>query len=84
MATANSNNPHPRPVKPSRFAALVASLLLLPAFVSICAQDLHVPKVLPRPANTLVMLPDGSTVHVELAKTEAERNFGLMERTSLP
>ncbi|MBV8630933.1 MAG: DUF192 domain-containing protein [Silvibacterium sp.] len=38
----------------------------------------------PRPANTLVMLPDGSTVHVELAKTEAERNFGLMERTSLP
>ena len=30
------------------------------------------------------MLPDGSTVHVELAKTEAERNFGLMERTSLP
>jgi len=30
------------------------------------------------------MLPDGSTVHVELAKTDAERDFGLMERTSLP
>ena len=30
------------------------------------------------------MLPDGSTVHVELAKTEAERNYGLMDRTSLP
>lgn len=48
------------------------------------AQDLKVPKVAPRVADTLVMLPDGSTVHVELAKTEAERSFGLMERTSLP
>jgi len=41
-------------------------------------------RVAPRAADTLVMLPDGSTVHVELAKTEAERNYGLMERTSLP
>ncbi|HEX3472771.1 MAG TPA: DUF192 domain-containing protein, partial [Silvibacterium sp.] len=46
--------------------------------------DQRVPKVAPRPADTLVMLPDGSTVHVELARTEAERQFGLMERTSLP
>jgi hypothetical protein len=29
------------------------------------------------------MLPDGSTVHVELATTEAERNYGLMGRTQL-
>lgn len=40
--------------------------------------------VAPRAADTLVMLPDGSTVHVELAKTEAEREYGLMGRTSLP
>jgi len=64
-------------------AGLLALSLSLPA-LSACAQDPKVPKVAPRPANTLVMLPDGSTVHVELAKTEAERNFGLMERTSLP
>jgi uncharacterized membrane protein (UPF0127 family) len=43
-----------------------------------------IPRVAPRAADTLVMLPDGSTVHVELAKTEAERNYGLMGRTSLP
>jgi uncharacterized membrane protein (UPF0127 family) len=43
-----------------------------------------IPRVAPRAADTLVMLPDGSTVHVELAKTEAERNYGLMDRTSLP
>jgi uncharacterized membrane protein (UPF0127 family) len=64
-------------------AFLLAISLTLPGLPAR-AQDLHVPKVLPRPADTLVMLPDGSTVHVELAKTEAERNFGLMERTSLP
>lgn len=40
--------------------------------------------VAPRAADTLVMLPDGSTVHVELAKTEAEREYGLMGRTNLP
>jgi uncharacterized protein len=62
---------------------LLSLALFLPA-ISASAQDLQVPKVPPRPADTLVMLPDGSTVHVELAKTEAERNFGLMERTSLP
>jgi hypothetical protein len=47
-------------------------------------QDVQVPYVAPRPANTLVMLPDGSTVHVELATTEAQRNYGLMGRTRLP
>ncbi|MGA8528746.1 MAG: DUF192 domain-containing protein [Acidobacteriaceae bacterium] len=47
-------------------------------------QETQVPYVAPRPANTLVMLPDGSTVHVELATTEAERNYGLMGRTKLP
>lgn len=48
------------------------------------AQDTDVPYVAPRPADTLVMLPDGSTVHVELARSEAERAYGLMGRTSLP
>jgi hypothetical protein len=57
--------------------------LTAPGFTA-CAQEPKVAKVAPRPADTLVMLPDGSTVHVELAKTEAERQFGLMERTSLP
>ena len=47
-------------------------------------KDLVVPYVAPRPANTLVMLPDGSTVHVELALTPAEQAYGLMGRTSLP
>ena len=48
------------------------------------AQEPAIPYVAPRPANTLVMLPDGSTVHVELATTEKERNYGLMGRTRLP
>ncbi len=47
------------------------------------AQDVDVPYVAARPANTLVMLPDGSTVRVELALTEAEQAYGLMGRTSL-
>jgi len=67
-----------------RALAWLLSLTLIAPGLSACAQDQKVPKVAPRPADTLVMLPDGSTVHVELAKTEAERNFGLMERTSLP
>ena len=54
------------------------------AVSSAPAQDLNVPYVAPRPANTLVMLPDGSTLHVELATTEAEQNYGLMGRTNLP
>jgi uncharacterized protein len=57
-------------------AALVSFMLL--------AQEPVIPRVPPRPANTPVMLPDGSTVHVELAKTEAEREYGLMGRTNLP
>jgi hypothetical protein len=62
---------------------LLSVALLWPG-VSACSQEPVIPKVAPRPANTLVMLPDGSTVHVELAKTNAEREYGLMERTSLP
>jgi uncharacterized membrane protein (UPF0127 family) len=56
------------------------------AHVRLIAQNSEpvIPPVAPRAADTLVMLPDGSTVHVELAKTEAERNYGLMGRTSLP
>jgi hypothetical protein len=54
----------------------------LPAAAS--TQDAVVPYVAPRPANTLVMLPDGSTLHVELATTPAEQSYGLMGRTKLP
>ena len=74
-------------VRRKSLAWLLSIALAAPGFglgFSACAQDQKVPKVAPRPADTLVMLPDGSTVHVELAKTEAERQFGLMERTSLP
>ena len=63
------------------FALLTAAALPAPA---ARAQDDNVPYVAPRPANTLVMLPDGSTVHVELALTSAEQAYGLMGRTSLP
>jgi len=56
----------------------------LPAAPPAWAQDLVVPYVAPRPADTLVMLPDGSTVHVELATTEAQMEYGLMGRTRLP
>lgn len=63
------------------FSLLLAPILLAPA---VRAQDVDVPYVAPRPADTLVMLPDGSTVHVELAKTPAEQAYGLMGRTSLP
>jgi uncharacterized membrane protein (UPF0127 family) len=62
--------------------ALAVALAPLP--MAAKAQDLNVPYVAPRPANTLVMLPDGSTVHVELARTPAEQAYGLMGRTSLP
>jgi uncharacterized protein len=61
----------------------VSLALLLPAPIAR-AQDLNVPYVAPRPADTLVMLPDGSTVHVELATTPAEQAYGLMGRTNLP
>jgi uncharacterized membrane protein (UPF0127 family) len=65
---------------------LLALLLLSCAPVSVIGQENEpvIPRVAPRAADTLVMLPDGSTVQVELAKTEAERNYGLMDRTSLP
>jgi uncharacterized membrane protein (UPF0127 family) len=70
---------------PIRF---VGVLCLLAAGCAITpaahAQDVKVPYVAPRPANTLVMLPDGSTVKVELATTDAEQAYGLMGRTSLP
>jgi len=82
MATANWSNSKRRPS--GKFVNVAASFVLIAALFSACAQDQKVPKVAPRPADTLVMLPDGSTVHVELARTEAERNFGLMERTTLP
>jgi len=62
-------------------AVLVAAPLAVPA---ASTQDVNVPYVAPRAANTLVMLPDGSTVHVELATTSAEQAYGLMGRTSLP
>jgi uncharacterized protein len=60
---------------------LILAMLAVPM---MRAQDVDVPYVGPRPANTLVMLPDGSTAHVELATTSAEQAYGLMGRTSLP
>ena len=71
-------------MKVRKLAGCLLSLALLWPGVSACSQEPVIPKVAPRAANTLVMLPDGSTVHVELAKTNAEREYGLMERTSLP
>lgn len=56
---------------------------VLAASGPLSAQEPVIPSVPPRPANTLVMLPDGSTVHVELATTEKQRNYGLMGRTRL-
>jgi uncharacterized protein len=69
-----------------RLVWLVGLVWFTCAPVGLIAQATEpvIPRVAPRAADTLVMLPDGSTVHVELAKTEAERNYGLMERTSLP
>jgi uncharacterized membrane protein (UPF0127 family) len=63
-----------------------AALFVILLFTNLItqAQERQVPYVAPRPADTLVMLPDGSTVHVELAKTPAEQEYGLMGRTSLP
>ena len=63
---------------------LSASLLCGVVLFAFAQSEPVVPRVAPRPANTLIMLPDGSTVHVELANTEAERAYGLMGRTSLP
>ena len=68
----------------TRSSASLLGLVLCVASLGACAQEPNIPRVAPRPANTLVMLPDGSTVHVELATTEEQRQYGLMERTSLP
>ena len=67
-----------------RPGTLLLMTFLSAASGSVPAQEPTIPYVAPRPANTLVMLPDGSTVHVELATTEKERNYGLMGRTRLP
>ncbi|HEX4309396.1 MAG TPA: DUF192 domain-containing protein [Acidobacteriaceae bacterium] len=64
--------------------ALCVAMFLPASGVQAQDKDLVVPPVPPRPANTLVMLPDGSTVHVELATTPAEQNYGLMGRSTLP
>jgi uncharacterized membrane protein (UPF0127 family) len=68
------------------FVWLLGLVLFFCAHFRLTAQESEpvIPTAAPRAADTLVMLPDGSTVHVELAKTEAERNYGLMGRTSLP
>lgn len=68
---------------PLRVLVLSCAALVLSTFPAP-AQDFNVPYVAPRPANTLVMLPDGFTVHVELATTPAEQAYGLMGRTRLP
>ena len=65
-------------------AAAVTSMLAIAAGPALHAQKPAVSYVVPRAADTLVMLPDGSTVRVELATTEEEREHGLMGRTRLP
>jgi uncharacterized protein len=70
--------------KKSRLSTCLLGLALLAPGFTARAQEPVIPKAAPRPASTLVMLPDGSTVHVELAKTNEEREYGLMGRTSLP
>jgi uncharacterized membrane protein (UPF0127 family) len=67
-----------------RLKSLLVLLTIMAALPLAQAQDVDVPYVAPRPANTLVMLPDGSTVRVELALTPAEQAYGLMGRTGLP
>lgn len=67
-----------------RFAGVALGAALIWPGMAACSQEPTIQKVAPRAANTLVMLPDGSTVRVELAKTNAEREYGLMGRTSLP
>lgn len=67
-----------------RAAGLMLSIALLWPGVSACSQEPVIPKVAPRAANTFVMLPDGSTLRVELATNDAEREYGLMGRRSLP
>lgn len=66
----------------------LSSAILMLSFLAgsapLPAQEPVIPYAAPRPANTLVMLPDGSTVRVELATTEKEREYGLMERSHLP
>jgi hypothetical protein len=71
------------------FAVVAGSLLTVlsavgPLASTARAQEPVIPYAAPRPATTLVMLPDGSTVHVEMATNEKEREYGLMERTKLP
>ncbi|MGC2639421.1 MAG: DUF192 domain-containing protein [Acidobacteriaceae bacterium] len=64
--------------------AVLAVLSLVSRAPCARAQEPVIPYAAPRPATTLVMLPDGSTVHVELATNEKEREYGLMGRTRLP
>lgn len=66
------------------FAIAGIALLATAGMYRVTAQEPVIPYAAPRPANTLVMLPDGSTVRVELATTEKEREYGLMGRTHLP
>ena len=68
----------------SLFASVAALCGIAFPSLSGFAQEPVIPYAAPRPANTLVMLPDGSTVHVELATTEKQMEYGLMGRTKLP
>ncbi|MGB6130800.1 MAG: DUF192 domain-containing protein [Acidobacteriaceae bacterium] len=64
-------------------AAAVLAGMALAVTLAVRAQEPVIPYAPPRPATTLVMLPDGSTVHVELATTQIQMDYGLMERTNL-
>lgn len=58
--------------------------LLLLSFLCGCSREPSIPIVAPRPANTIVTLPDGISVRAEMARTEAEREYGLTGRSTLP
>lgn len=71
-------------MKKLAWMAVLAIVVVTAGGLAMRAQEPVIPYAAPRPANTLVMLPDGSTVHVELATTEAQMEYGLMGRTRLP
>lgn len=66
----------------SRRLSPVALLFL--SFLCGCSREPSIPTVAPRPADTIVTLPDGISVRAEMARTEAEREYGLMGRSTLP
>jgi uncharacterized protein len=68
----------------AKLASVLVFAVLLGVPGTALAGEPVIPRAAPRPANTAVLLPDQSTVHVELALTDTEHAYGLMERSNLP